>query len=91
MAWRLRPPTRTDRWRIKGALSYTTTREVTIFGDDEELHISEEGGPYSGGTDQGSIPYGTVKYIWYGGHVNITDDPAIRDLWAANGFNYEEV
>jgi hypothetical protein len=73
-----------------GSLSTTMAREVTVFGDENGLFTSNQGSIPEGGDDYGAIPFGT-KYIWYGGHVNLTDDPAIRDLWLAHGFEVEIV
>lgn len=50
----------------------------------------------SGGTLQyGETPPGHIleaaEYVWYGGYENLTDDPEIRALWLANGFEVENV
>jgi hypothetical protein len=83
--WKLVPPRYVDRYSIRNSLAFSITREETIFGDDVTLNRSYEGGLKSGGDEYGAIPFGT-KYIWAGGHINVTDDPAIRDLWLAYGF-----
>ena len=87
-AWRLIPPARTDEYVVRGALTTTLVREVTVFGDENGLFTTELGTPSAGTDGYGSIPFGT-KYIWLGGHVNTTDDPAIKDLWLAHGFEVE--
>lgn len=81
-AWRLIPPSRVDEYQIRGWLSTTLRREVTVFGDEAGLTVTELG------TD--AIPFGT-KYIWLGGHVNTTDDPAVKNLWLSHGFEVENV
>lgn len=90
--YRLVLPEIVERFPVPGMGSMTTrvTREVTVFGDENALHISEQGSIAEGGDDYGAIPFGT-RYIWYGGHVNVTDDPAIKNLWLANGFEVENV
>jgi hypothetical protein len=62
------------------------TYEQTVFGDEAGLFTSDEGSIALGGDSYGAIPFGT-KYIWQGGCVNATSDPAIKDLWLAYGFD----
>jgi len=73
-----------------GSLRTSLVRHVTVFGDENGLFTSEQGAIAEGADEYGAIPFGT-RYIWYGGHVNLTDDPAIRDLWLAHGFEVEIV
>lgn len=87
-AWRLVMPTIRDRWTMKGSLTTSTYREVTVFGDETGLYTTERGSRSVGSDEYGAIPFGT-KYIWYGGHVNTTDDPAVKDLWLSHGFEVE--
>jgi hypothetical protein len=92
-AWRLVVPTIQEKYALpstRGALLVSNYREVTVFGDDDDLFTTALGVPSEGTDEYGAIPFGT-KYIWYGGHVNTTDDPAIRDLWLAHGFEVEIV
>ncbi len=86
--WRLVMPAISERHVIKGSLAVTINREATVFGDENGLYTTETGSPSPGSDDYGAIPFGT-KYIWYGGHVNTTDDPAVKALWLAHGFEVE--
>jgi hypothetical protein len=90
--YRLIVPQVKEYFTIPGTWGLRTSkvRELTVFGDENGLFTSELGAIPEGGDDYGAIPFGT-KYIWYGGHVNMTDDPAIRDLWLAHGFEVENV
>jgi hypothetical protein len=90
--YRLIVPQVKEYFTIPGTWGLRTSkvRELTVFGDENGLFTSELGAIPEGGDDYGAIPFGT-KYIWYGGHVNMTDDPAIRDLWIAHGFEVEVV
>lgn len=89
-AWRLVMPAISERYPIKGNLAVTISREATVFGDEDGLFTTESGSPAEGTDEYGAIPFGT-KYIWYGGHVNTTDDPAVKALWLAHGFEVENV
>lgn len=80
--WQLVPPTETITVPVRGLLRWSLTIPYTVYGDDSGLHSSING--------DADIPFNT-KYVWIGGHVNTTEDPAIRDLWLANGFEVEEV
>lgn len=89
MPWRLKPPEQRDKYQIAGSLQTSVVRVATVFGDESGLFTAYEGAVDPAGADaNGSIPFGT-KYIWHGGSDNTTDDPAIRDLWLANGFDVE--
>lgn len=87
-AWRLVMPAIQERQVIKGSLAVSVYREATVFGDDTGLYTTQQGSVTAGSDAYGAIPFDT-KYIWYGGHVNVTDDPAVRDLWLAHGFEVE--
>lgn len=88
--WRLAMPKTTDYWTVSGSLRVSIQREATVFGDDTTLYTSFDGVLSGGGDADGAIPH-TTKYIWFGGHDNVTADTAIRDLWVANGFTVQEV
>lgn len=79
-AWRLVMPQIEDYYPVRGSLRVRTYREATVFGDENGLETTQMGNK--------PIPFGT-KYIWYGGHVNVTDDPAVKALWLAAGFEVE--
>lgn len=89
-SWRLVMPPIIERFTFQGMLSTTMYREATVFGDENGLFTVERGAPAEGTDEYGAIPFGT-RYIWYGGHVNVTDDPAVRNLWLAHGFEVESV
>jgi hypothetical protein len=89
-AWQLVMPTIREKWTLKGSLTTSTYREATVFGDENGLFTTERGSRSEGSDEYGAIPFGT-KYIWYGGHVNTTDDPAVKDLWLDAGFEVENV
>lgn len=89
-AWQLVMPQIVERFTFRGGLSTTLSREATVFGDENGLFTTERGSPSPGSDEYGAIPYAT-KYIWYGGHVNTTDDPAVKNLWLAHGFEVENV
>lgn len=88
MAWRLVSPTITEKYPICGSLVVRQQLGLTVFGNDTLLYVFD--GKGGGVDDAGSIPFGT-KFIWWGGHVNVTTDPVIRDLWLSNGFSVEVV
>lgn len=77
--WRLRPPSNTWKWPIRGSLCQETIVESHVAGDDEVLVTY---------ADSAEIPQ-DLPHIWLGGHVNTTTDPAIKDLWEANGYTVE--
>lgn len=88
--WQLTMPLIRERWTMKGSLSTSTYREATVFGDEAGLFTTQRGSRSPGSDSYGAIPFGT-KYIWYGGHINITEDPAVRDLWIQFGYATEAV
>lgn len=88
--WRLVMPKTTDYWTVSGSLRVSIQREATVFGNDSTLYTSFDGVLSGGGDADGAIPH-TTKYIWFGGHDNVTADTVIRDLWVANGFTVQEV
>jgi hypothetical protein len=51
-----------------------------VYGDDTTLHTDE---------NPKTEVLLSAKYVWQGGHDNITEDQAIRDLWLANGYQVE--
>lgn len=79
--WRLVHPNVTERWQVHRKLVTTRIVESHIAGSDAGLEAYAEGE---------EIPE-DVQYLWIGGHVNTTEDEAIRDLWVANGFTYSTV
>lgn len=79
MAWQLVHPNRVDKHSLRGSLTFSNTVEFTVFGDDTQLYTHEDGA---------QIPEG-VKYVWRGGCVNTTEDPAIKNLWLANGYQVD--
>lgn len=81
-SWRLVMPQIEDYYPVRGSLRVRTCREATVFGDENGLETTQMGNK--------PIPFGT-KYIWYGGHVNVTDDPAVKALWLASGFEVETI
>lgn len=86
-------PPITEVYPIRGSLCTSITYEATVFGDDTTLHLSTWGNIPEGADSWGAIPMGTPN-IWFGGHENITDDPAIRDLWLAHpelGITVEDI
>lgn len=89
-AWRLVPPSITEKWPVRRSLQVPITRELTVFGDELGLFTSEDG--YTNraelSDEDGAI---TAKYVWLGGRVNITSAPAVRDLWLAHGFDVLEL
>lgn len=82
--WKLVQPTRIERWRLGddswNVIYVTNVVGLTVYGDDTELHTIE-----NPKTEQ----LASAKYVWQGGHDNITEDQAIRDLWLANGYQVE--
>lgn len=90
--YRLVVPQIVEYFTMPGTVGLRTSkvREITVFGDENGLFTSEEGSIAEGADEYGAIPFGT-KYIWYGGHENLTDDPTIKDLWLAHGFEVELV
>jgi len=81
--WRLTQPTRVERWRLGGPNNVIYVNNVvalTVYGDDTTLHTDE---------NPKTEVLLSAKYVWQGGHDNITEDQAIRDLWLANGYQVE--
>lgn len=82
--WQLVQPTRIERWRLGddswNVIYVTNVVGLTVYGDDSGLSTIE-----NPKTEQ----IGAAKYVWQGGHDNITTDQAIRDLWVANGYSVE--
>lgn len=82
MAWKLTHPTRVDKFSLAGSNVFRQTVEYTVYGDENGLFLAQDGSV--------EIPFGT-KYIWQGGHQNITNDAAIRDLWTQYGYQWTVV
>jgi Glycosyl hydrolases family 16 len=82
--WKMVQPTRIERWRLGDGTSnviyVTNVVGLTVYGDDDGLFTIEN--PKTEQLDG-------AKYVWQGGHDNITTDQAIRDLWLANGYQVE--
>lgn len=84
LAWRLVPPTIRERWPVRGRVRVGLSRECTVFGDGDTLFLAEHGRlPGGGGDSWGAIPEDT-PFVWLGGHLNTTTDPAVRALWLAH-------
>ncbi|WP_434439707.1 hypothetical protein [Lentzea sp. E54] len=81
LAWRLVHPRIEYRHRFQGNLTVANTVELSVYGDDSGLVTHQDGDP---------IPP-DAQYVWRGGYLNTTDNPAIRDLWLANGYEVEAV
>jgi hypothetical protein len=82
-AWKLVQPTREERWRLGGPNNVIYVRNVvglTVLGNDAALVTVE---------NPRSEQLASAKYVWLGGRDNITEDQAIRNLWAANGYQVE--
>lgn len=88
--YRLVAPRVKDRQVLRGSLAITIWREVTVFGDENGLFTTDLGSPSPGSDSYGAIPF-NAKYVWLGGHENVTDDPAIKELWLAYGFEVEDI
>jgi hypothetical protein len=81
--YRLVQPERVERWRLGDPGNVIYVRNVvglTVYGDDSGLFTAE---------NPKTETLFSAKYVWQGGHDNITEDQAIRDLWVANGYQVE--
>ncbi len=81
--WKLVQPTRIERWRLgdPGNVIYVTNVVgLTVYGDDSGLFTIE---------NPKTETLESATYVWQGGHDNITDNQAIRNLWLANGYQVE--
>lgn len=81
--YRLVQPTRVERWRLGDPGNVIYVRNVvglTVYGDDTQLFTAE---------NPKTETLFSAKYVWQGGHDNITEDQAIRDLWVANNYQVE--
>lgn len=81
--WKLVQPTRIERWRLGDPGNVIYVRNVvglTVLGDDTSLRTVE---------NPRTEDIVSAKYVWQGGHDNITDNSAFRDLWIANGYQVE--
>lgn len=77
--WRLRPPNETRTTSFRRNLTTQLVVESTVAGDNVTL------ASYGDGQE---IPEGTPN-IWFGGHINTTDDEAVKSLWESNGYTVE--
>lgn len=82
--WKLVQPTRVERWRLGddswNVIYVTNVVGLTVYGDDSGLATIE---------NPKAEQISSSKYVWQGGHDNITSDQAIRDLWMAHGYQVE--
>lgn len=78
--WRLTHPSTTYRHQIRGSLCVTQVMEKHVAGSGSTLTAYDEGE---------EIPE-DAEFLWLGGHINTTDDEAVKDLWEANGFTAVE-
>ncbi len=80
MAWRLVPLYEEEEWLLAApSLRYRTRAGITAYG---------EGAPLSTTRDPSDEQLAST-YVFGGGRVHETDDPAIRDLWLDSGFEVE--
>jgi hypothetical protein len=81
MAWRLVPLYEEEEWVQEWpGLRYRTRSGITAFGEDAPLTTQREP----------SAEQLLSTYVFLGGHVHETTDPAVRDLWLDSGFEVEE-
>lgn len=81
--WQLVNPTVVDRYRLgdpSHVIYVKNVRALTVLGTGSVLTALE---------NPTTELINAAQYVWLGGHANITNDPAIRDLWVANGFDVE--
>lgn len=81
MAWRLVPLYEEEEYLLEApSLRYRTRQGKTAFGGSAPLTVKREP----------SDAELSSTYVFLGGHVHETTDPAIRDLWLDSGFSVEE-
>jgi hypothetical protein len=81
MAWRLVPLYEEEEYLIAApSLRYRQRQGKTAFGESAPLTVKREA----------SDAELHSTYVFLGGHVHETTDPAIRDLWLNSGFEVEE-
>jgi len=78
MIWLLINPTRVDTYRADGSLTYTQATGLAVMGDADELETVPN--PTADEIAEAS------PYVWLGGYLNTTTDPAIKDLWLREGY-----
>jgi hypothetical protein len=82
MAWRLVPLFEEEEYLQEApSLRFRLRPGVTAYGD---------GAPLSTGRDLSDEILTSNTYVFLGGHVHETSDPAVRDLWLDSGFEVEE-
>lgn len=81
MAWRLVPLYEEEEYLLEApSLRYRTRQGKTAFGEGAPLTVKREP----------SDAELSSTYVFLGGHVHETTDPAIRDLWLQSDFQVEE-
>lgn len=82
MAWRLVPLYEEEEYLIEPpALRFRQRCGKTAFGDAAPLTVKRE---------PSDEELTSSTYVFLGGHVHETTDPAVRDLWLNSGFSVEE-
>jgi len=82
MAWRLVPLYEEEEWlQEPPALRFRLRQGITAYGDAAPLET---------GRELSDEILTSSTYVFLGGHVHETSDPAIRDLWLNSGFSVEE-
>lgn len=81
MAWRLVPLYEEEEYLLEApSLRYRTRQGKTALGDAAPLTVLRE---------PSDEQLTSSTYVFLGGHVHETEDPAIRDLWLDSGFEVE--
>lgn len=82
MAWRLVPLYEEEEYlQEPPSLRFTLYAGKTAFGNAAPLTVKR---------DPSDAEITASTYVFRGGHVHETTDPAIRDLWLNSGFSVEE-
>lgn len=82
MAWRLVPLYEEEEYLQEApALRYRLRAGKTAFGNAAPLTVKR---------DPSDAEITASTYVFRGGHVHETSNPAIRDLWLNSGFSVEE-
>lgn len=80
MAWRLVPLFDEEEYLIEApSLRVRLYPGKTAYGNSAPLSVTRDP----------SDAQLSSTYVFLGGHVHETTDPAIRDLWLASGFEVE--
>ncbi len=83
MAWRLVSLFEEETYvQEPPSLQFKLRAGVTAFGDAAPLATKRE---------PSDDELTSSTYVFLGGHIHETDDPAIRDLWLASGFEVEVI